>query len=239
MPRSSAATVNRFSPDAPGRRTSPPSRPRTASSAPAISPDARTRSSSAAGSVSVEEMPTRIAPRSRRCRVSARVSMPEMPTTPCARSSSSRLRRERQLRRAPGGVADDVPGHPDPVGLRVLVVDAGVADVRSRHHDDLAVVRRVGERLLVAGHAGVEDRLAEGLPLGAVRLAAEGAAVLEDQQCRLLAGRSCELPVEHGGLAAQERRDHPPGQLHAAVRRVAAQAAPTPTGRSVRVAAGS
>ena len=68
-----------------------------ASSAPAIPAEASTRSSSAAGSVSVLEMPTRIAPRSRRCRVSARVSMAEMPTTPWSRSSSSRLRCERQL----------------------------------------------------------------------------------------------------------------------------------------------
>ena len=68
-----------------------------ASSVPAISALPRTRSSSSAGSVSVEEIPTRIAPRSRRCRVRARVSTPEMPTTPCARSSSSRLRTERQL----------------------------------------------------------------------------------------------------------------------------------------------
>ena len=81
----------------------------------------------------------------------------------------------------PGRVADDVAGHPDPRRLLILVVDAGVADVRRGHHHDLAVVRRVGERLLVAGHAGVEDRLAEGLALGAVALAVEGATVLEDQ----------------------------------------------------------
>ena len=68
-----------------------------ASSAPFISAESSTRRSSAAGSVSVVEMPTRIAPRSRRCRVSARVSMPEMPTTPCSRSSSSRVRLARQL----------------------------------------------------------------------------------------------------------------------------------------------
>ncbi len=42
-------------------------------------------------------MPTRIAPRSRRCRVSARVSMPLMPTTPWLLSSSSSERCERQL----------------------------------------------------------------------------------------------------------------------------------------------
>ena len=68
-----------------------------ASSAPAISAEPRTRSSSAAGSDSVVEMPTRIAPRSRRWRVRARVSMPVMPTTPWSRSSSSRLRVARQL----------------------------------------------------------------------------------------------------------------------------------------------
>ncbi len=68
-----------------------------ASSAPVISEEARTRSRSVAASVSVVEIPTRIAPRSRRCRVSARVSMPEIPTTPCVRSSSSRLRWARQF----------------------------------------------------------------------------------------------------------------------------------------------
>ncbi len=57
----------------------------------------RTRVSSASGSVSVVEIPTRIAPRSRRWRVSARVSTPLMPTTPWSRSSSSSERRERQF----------------------------------------------------------------------------------------------------------------------------------------------
>ena len=107
--------------------------------------------------------------------------MPEMPTTPCVAQLVVEGAARAPARRDPGGVADDVPGDPDPAGLGVLVVDAGVADVRGGHHHDLAVVRRVGQRLLVAGHAGGEDRLAEGLALGAVGLAAEGAAVLEDQ----------------------------------------------------------
>ena len=42
-------------------------------------------------------MPARMAPRSRRCRVSARVSMPLIPTTPWATSSSSRLPVARQF----------------------------------------------------------------------------------------------------------------------------------------------
>ena len=132
-------------------------------------------------SASPEKMPTRMAPRSRRWRVRARVSMPLMPTTPCCD--------QLVVERAPGapvggharGVAYDVAGDPDPLGLGVLVVDAGVADVRGGHHDDLAVVRRVGEGLLVAGHAGGEHGLAEGLPHGPVGAAAEDPAVLQDE----------------------------------------------------------
>ena len=56
-----------------------------------------TRVSSAAGSVSMLDTPTRMAPRSRRCLVRARVSTSDIPTMPWAASSSARLRRERQL----------------------------------------------------------------------------------------------------------------------------------------------
>ena len=67
------------------------------------------------GSVSVSvEIPTRIAPRSRRWRVSARVSTPLMPTTPWARSSSSSERTRAPARRDPRGVAHDVAADPDP-----------------------------------------------------------------------------------------------------------------------------
>ena len=84
----------------------------------------------------------------------------------------------------PGRVAHDVPADPDAARLGVVVVHAGVADVGSGHDHDLAVVRRVGERLLVAAHAGVEHRFAEGLPLGAVGVTVEGAAVLQDEDRR-------------------------------------------------------
>ncbi len=83
--------------------------------------------------------------------------------------------------RAAGRVADDVARHPDPRGLRVLVVHARVADVRGGHHHHLAVVGRVGERLLVAGHPGREDGFAEGLTLGAVGLALEEGPVLQHE----------------------------------------------------------
>ena len=79
-PRSTTATVKRGSPTA---GTTAGLRVETASLrlAPAISAESRTRWSRAVGSVSAEEMPTRIAPCSRSRRVSARVSIPEMPTT--------------------------------------------------------------------------------------------------------------------------------------------------------------
>ncbi len=96
MPRSTATTRNDASPSG---RTTYRSLVETSSArwAPLIAGCALTRSSRAPASVSTLETPTRIAPRSRRCRVSARVSTSHMPTTPWALSSSSRLRRERQL----------------------------------------------------------------------------------------------------------------------------------------------
>lgn len=64
------------------------------------------------------------------------------------------------------GITHNVSGNPDAGGLRVFAVDAGIADVRERLHNDLAIVARIGERLLVSGHTGGEDdltgRLAEG-----------------------------------------------------------------------------
>ena len=92
----------------------------------------------------------------------------------------------------PGRVADDVAGHPDPARLVVLVVPAGVADVRRGGDHHLAVVAGVGQGFLVARHAGGEDRLAEGLPDRAERVAVERPAVFEHQQGRR-AGRRAAL----------------------------------------------
>ena len=81
------------------------------------------------------------------------------------------------------GVADDVAGHPDAAGLGVVGVDAGVANVRRGLDHELAGVGGVGDGLLVAGHAGREDCLAEGRSGGAVAGAAENPAVLEHEDC--------------------------------------------------------
>src|SRR5579863_7078098 len=83
-----------------------------------------------------------------------------------------------------GQLADHVAADPDPPRLVVLVVDAGVADVRGGHRDDLAAVGRVGQRLLVAGHPGAEDHLAERLAVGAERPPMKGPSVFQQQQRR-------------------------------------------------------
>ena len=82
----------------------------------------------------------------------------------------------------PGWLAHHVAADPDPAGLGVFVVDAGVADVRGGHGDDLAAVRGIGQRLLVTGHPGVEDHLAERLAVRAEGRAVQRGAVLQDEQ---------------------------------------------------------
>jgi hypothetical protein len=130
------------------------------------------------GVVGISGIDTRALTRHLRERGAMRVGISSV-----ARDPSALL--ERALGAPAGGdarrVAHDVPGDPDAGGLGVLVVDAGVADVRGCHHDDLPVVRRVGERLLVARRPGGEHRLTEGLAGGAVGLTAERPAVLQHQ----------------------------------------------------------
>ena len=50
----------------------------------------------------------------------------------------------------------------DGAALVVERVHAVVADLRRGHRDDLSAIRGIGEDLLVAGHRGVETRLADG-----------------------------------------------------------------------------
>src|SRR5690606_2096047 len=77
-----------------------------------------------------------------------------------------------------GGVAHDEAVDPDALRLVVLAVHPRVADVGRRHDDDLARVGGIGDRLLVSGHAGREDRLAQGRAAGAVGTSRVSAAVL-------------------------------------------------------------
>ena len=95
----------------------------------------------------------RIAPRSRRCSASERVSIPVSAGMPLVRSQSvhSGPRASRITTARACGRADS----------ERAVGDAVVADHRRGEADDLAAEARVGDDLLVAGHRGREDRLAE------------------------------------------------------------------------------
>ena len=122
---------------------------------------ARARSTSVSGA-SVPIAPF-CEPLSRRCRVSLRVSISEMPIDAVPRE----VRVERLLRAV---VRDDRALFANHEArdlrlvvdaLRILIVDAGVADLRRGHGHDLTGVRRIGEHLLVAGHAGREHDLTD------------------------------------------------------------------------------
>src|SRR5699024_5838020 len=81
------------------------------------------------------------------------------------------------VRRHPRGVADDVSGSPDPGRFVIGAVDSGVADVRGGLDDDLAVVGRIGQRLMVAGAGADVHVFAVGLADAAVGGAVEGVSV--------------------------------------------------------------
>ena len=100
------------------------------------------------------------APPSRMRTVSARVSTPGHTGDPARPQPGVQM-----LRRPPVGRLGDVLLHHqaarrDRGGLDVLAVGADIADMREGEGDDLSGVGRVGQRLLIAGHAGVEADLA-------------------------------------------------------------------------------
>ena len=67
------------------------------------------------------------------------------------------------VRRIFAHLAHDKAGNPAFAGLVIVKVDAVVADERVGHGNDLTVVGRVGQDLLIAGHAGVEYDLTDAL----------------------------------------------------------------------------
>jgi hypothetical protein len=74
-------------------------------------------------------------------------------------------------------------GGVDPGRLHVLGVNAVITDQRVGHGDDLAVVGRIRQDLLVAAHGGVEDDLADGLARAGERAAVKYGAVFQGNQC--------------------------------------------------------
>ena len=160
----------------------------------------RARSTSASGG-SVPMAPF-CAPLSRRWRVSGACRRRRCATMPCSREVRvERLARERQFETTRARVAHDeardVRRAVDALG--VLGVDAGVADLRRGHRDDLPAVRGVGEHLLVAGHAGREHDLADGAAVGAEGAPCEDGAVGEHEvaRSRRLTSRPSPMRVEH------------------------------------------
>ncbi len=67
-------------------------------------------------------------------------------------------------------------------GLGAALRNAVVADHRRREADDLLREARIGDDLLVAGHRGREDRLADRKALGGDGLSSEDRAVLEREE---------------------------------------------------------
>ena len=126
---------------------------------PAISGRAAIRSAVSSGGVPSVTIAPRIAPRSRRWRTSARVSMPVTTghagrVQPVDQAPPARRRRVARL-------AADERAHLHAVGLPHVALHAVVADHRRRERQDLTREARVGEALLVAGHAGREHDLAQ------------------------------------------------------------------------------
>jgi len=74
-----------------------------------------------------------------------------------------------------------------PVGLDVLCVHTGVADVRIGQRDDLAAVARVGQDFLITRHGSVEHHLADRAANRADTLAVEDRSVGK----RKKGGREC------------------------------------------------
>ena len=54
--------------------------------------------------------------------------------------------------------------------------------MRSSHHNDLLVIGRIGEGLLIATHTCRKDCLAESLTNGAPRFSSEDTSIIKDQE---------------------------------------------------------
>ena len=80
-------------------------------------------------------------------------------------------------------VADDEAGEEEPATLNVLGVDAVVADLRSGENDELPGVGGIGQNLLVARHASVEDHFAQRILPRAERDAVEDRPVIQGDEC--------------------------------------------------------
>ena len=158
-------------------------------------------------------------------RTSARVSMPSMPATPSLRGSRRATAARASCTARPSTPCTMKPSHERARRLHVFGVDPDVADLRIGHGDHLAVVRRIGEDLLVAGHGGVEHDLAarladraEALPSKTVPSANASSAFMRAPRRGLPPAALCVRAIRP---PADDGDDGLPAQLHAVERRVA------------------
>jgi len=150
-----------------------------------------------------------------------------MPTTPSAASRSSKPPLDRQLEASRAGSRTNITGDPDPGRLVILAVDAGVADVRCRLHHDLTVYDGSVQRLLVTGHRGGEDRLAERLPHAPEGLTAKRPPVLQLPASPLCAPSPHRLSGKYRRSPRRKVATIATRQRHARERGVAAAAKPS------------
>ncbi len=102
----------------------------------------------------------------------------------------SRQRPTRAMIAGPAGkLANDKPANPGPPALGVGRAHAIVADLRVSHRYDLSVIRRIGQDLLIAGHARVENDLAVAFAPCSKRLPRVNRAVFQRQLCDVRAQR--------------------------------------------------
>ena len=97
-------------------------------------------------------------------------------------------------------------------GLDVLGVGADVADMREGEGDDLAGIGRVGQRLLVAGHAGVEADLAHGRGRSGMRAEAAAPEHRSIGQHERGGGAGRHLARVGAGLVSGRGKAGPPGR---------------------------
>ncbi len=64
------------------------------------------------------------------------------------------------------------------LGLHVIAVGAGIADMRVSESDNLAAIGWIRQDFLITGHRGIEDHFADCLAIGTDRRAVKNGTIL-------------------------------------------------------------
>src|SRR4029077_7932764 len=104
-------------------------------------------------------------------------------------------------------LTDDKTAQVDLAAFGIGRIDAIIADLRISHRDDLSAVRRIGQNLLVTGHARVEDDFTVDLTVGPECEPGKNLAIFEGQ-FRMTDHEPCTVFSRREGNETQrERRD--------------------------------